>query len=459
MSVRWIAAAGAAATLVSLFVAAPAFAADPWTPQPPGAGWQHGQLVSELPACDDLSIPSYGGWDIRDFGSTAHTHNWAGYPRENHRPVALRLGEPCLRIASPASTDPVSNVLGIRYQTDVLPIGSSDLAGAGGSSPWQSAAFTLGTSTYTANGSTDPRPFWDTRLFCASSEWSRGGSGETIYVANTRALSQAYVQQPNTTGSLGTFSVFSTLGFNRTSAPTALTALNYSSTVCKYITRVDLTVCEHRWQDGLTDPVRTCKLATWWAGDFQLQQPYDDNSGPGTPFCALQPTWPGCAFIDPDIDPSSPDVCAGAIPFLWSGDWLDWSWVPAAFNHLGTLFAHYGRCMFVPLGGFDRTGAVSSAWTNSAAGEVASAASSAVESFQWENGCGVLGTGTGAMFGDVTIDTCTWSSWATPIRTVLGVGVLALGGWWIVGFVWRTAASVINRRVPDFADLRKGDES
>lgn len=446
-----------AGTLLALPTAAHA-AGTEWAPQPPGTGWLHGQLLTDLPLCSSLTEPpSSGGWDMRDFSSTAPSLSWLG-KRDITRANTIRLNEPCLASKPPTPTDNITQYLRIRYHAATLPIGSTDNGGAGGTAPWDSASYVFGTDTYTANGATEPRPTWDTRIFCGSAEWTRSGNGQTIYTANTRQLQGGYQQQPTDTVTNFTMGFSNNLGFNRVATPTALSAIQVQGQVCRYVSRIDLTVCEFNWVDGVTDPVRTCKLATWWAGDYQTQKPYENHNDPQAEFCKRYPTYPGCAFIDPDVDPGSPTLCDSAHPFLWSGNWLDFSWVPAAFNHLGTMFAFYGKCMFVPLGGWDRNGWVSSAWSSSVAGEVASAASDAIGAYQWGDSCGVIGSGTGTTWGIVNLNTCTWSAWAGPAKVVLSWGVLIAGGWFILHFVWATAMSVINRKIPTPFQLGRTDE-
>lgn len=404
----------------------------------------HGILLADLPLCTGLTPGATGGWDIRDFKSEAQGVAPYVY-KDTTRPTSLRLGELCVT-EKPMTTGVVSDYLRIRGQSSTLPIGSASLAGAGGVQPWQAASFTFGTDTYTSNGSTQPRPEWDTRLFCASAEWSRSGTAQTIYTANTRALSQGYQQDPAATVTDFSFNSFGNLGFQRVATPTALTALSVTASTCRYITRLDLTVCEFRFESALAEPVRECKLATWWADDFELQKPYENNTPPDVTFCQANPTWPGCAFIHPDIDGSSPAICNGQPPFLWSGNWLDFTWVPAAFLHLGTVFQHWSTCLFMPKEGFDKQRWIANNWESSSAGAMQGVFESLGAAVSIPSTCGVIITGV-PEYGIPTINTCSWNAWAGPIRLVLYWSIIGLSAIWVMQFVAGLVTGVLNKRM------------
>lgn len=400
-------------------------------PMPPGDGWQYGvELKTFFKPCGTVTTaPGTGGWSDR----TYHSESRVGSGGLWKRPVSLRLMEPCSTLDG-TTTQLVGVALQLRAMATGFSVASPNPGNC--SVDWCSAAVVAGEHA----GAGTPPGF--TGAVCSSQQWSKPGTNQTPYTLTNG--SSAFGQ--NTVAATGTVQTGNYGAWNGIGA-------TVSSNTCKYIVTLSVSICEldKGFIDLATTPTghRTCYGAQWNAQQAALEAPYTDaRQTPEELACQHYGAQADCAFIDPNIDGSTAVVCENPPPFLWSGDWLDFSWVPASLQHVGALFVHYGRCLFVPIGGFDEGAWISSAWEASAAGEVASAASSAALAYQWGESCGVIGSGSGSTFGNVVINTCAWSAWATPIRVILGWGILIAGGWFILQFVWSTAMSVINRKMP-----------
>lgn len=435
-----LAAVFAALVFATLAVPVAAHAAVPDTrPVPPPGAVQWGMPFSAFERCDftssfETTRPTIGGWSTR--GPRASNGRAGTAPTVPHptRPIATWLGEPCVQ-------DVADGARGSRW---IIPTYSQALSVSGANSSigctasfascWFSGQVTIA-SAPTAT---------DSYIRCASSEWS---TTQTAWFApaGTAAASVGNATIPE--GSL-LRQGHSFFNGNNSSAVTP------SLAQCPYVTSIFVTTCvyEEDVPEGGTYPneTRVCHGQTWTAERVFQQKVYTPDD-PMVELCRLSP---GASALCPSIlDGVPPDgtdydvVCAGA-PELTFGDW----------DALPQWIGHFAHCLFAPANGFDRKGLVSTAWSSSAAGEVAIAASDAVGAYNWSESCGVIGTGTGSTFGTVAIDTCSWSSWAGSIRTILSVGILALGGWYIVQFIWSSALSVVNRRIPTPFELGRTDE-
>lgn len=412
----------AVAVLTAALVAAPAaaFAAIPETrpASPPGDPvWAVALNNVTFPSCTTPTPPTRsisGGWSqkltglkTRDLAVT----RWTGSTVAPTQPVlngSAWLGEPCWG-ASGAGL----GRLNVPFVTRMLPYSST-------------------------SGYTTPRYAWGTQsaptetlvgteysATCQSGEWAQrsGAIVTTTYVGSSNPIvidNYAYTLG----GLVGS---------------------------CTWLREFTITVC------GFAPPsaapgflTQRCTKFTWNAEQAFRKSRYIDPDDPRIALCALEPSNSECMFIDPDSTVSDPldfaEVCSGApVP-----TWGDFAW-------LGDLIGHYTRCLWVPLGGFNRLDEIGTGWESGGAATLGAALSDSVSAYDWTGTCGSLGS-VPIVGKYLTLDTCTWT-WANPVRDILGVGVLALGGFFILRSGAGMVVGVINRKATNPVPDGDGDAS
>lgn len=111
-------------------------------------------------------------------------------------------------------------------------------------------------------------------------------------------------------------------------------------------------------------------------------------------------------------------------------------------------FTWHMACLFVPLAGFDADAQVATAWAASPNAEIGDQLVGLSDSFAYAPGCGVLAATPGSSpLPGFALDTCTWT-WASPVKVVLGIGVLLLGFWAFIAYCVRAVSGVIRKDVP-----------
>lgn len=154
---------------------------------------------------------------------------------------------------------------------------------------------------------------------------------------------------------------------------------------------------------------------------------------------------PECVYVDPPDELTFEQACANAP----ATDILNWSW-------LGPWVAHYARCMFVPPQGWDHNSSIQSAWDDGTPGQVTGAVLTIVDTFNFNESCGMLmGTGTAAeILPNLNIDTCSWT-WGYPLKPWVAAAIIAAGGWWVIRFYLRSIVGVVNRKTVTPLDSEK----
>jgi len=208
----------------------------------------------------------------------------------------------------------------------------------------------------------------------------------------------------------------------------------FGTTQCPYVAAIDLTVVTY----SVIGAERTILFR--WNATREYVDPYvyGDNSTALEDRCLL----PGnAAQLDclpyQDVDPLNFEVvCSGApVP-----QWLNFDWLPQ-------WTGHYARCLFFPLGGWDSSGLFRDGLEASTFAGIYTAIDSAISSFNAAPSCGVVG-GSSQVLGGFELNTCSWSSWASPVREALYWGIAAFTSIFAIRYAYTALAGLVNRRLP-----------
>lgn len=410
----------------SIGVAAPAQALTPPTTRsapPVGTGYLWGAPLASLARTspDNCAVISnVGGWSKRVFYSAGTRF---GTPTDVVVPGTFYLGEPCY---NPLATGIGALSLGIRrytmnFLTPPIPRAPNVEGGSFSGNPYGTVSS-------------------DIYLMCQSSEWAtsatRVNSNGTSSIEHNQALPTGGIKDvPGTASSNAGHQIWGN-----------------ASTSCPYLRSATIKLCV--WA-GAGNTGMACRSETWSAERWYANTKYGTKQGEsGDPYidqCRINPSHPDCIYIDPpkgSIDGTDyAAVCAGMASFTAPG-WANFSdWVPSIVAWWNMAIGHYARCLFVPWNGWDRDGAVASAWESQVIGEILSPIGSLTAAFNVGATCGTLVPSTAAVPG-LVVNTCEWY-WAPPVRTVLGYGVLIGGGIWLIRLTISTILGTINKKTPD----------
>lgn len=213
---------------------------------------------------------------------------------------------------------------------------------------------------------------------------------------------------------------------------------------CDYVERIENWVCG--WPPPLK--VFSCELHEWSGDRWRDNHEYSPLSpedllceSPGGSVVGFDPDCIDILF-PPYVDPTDFGAVCGDAPTWAPPGWDVPQYVPSLIGFLGEWFAHYGRCLFVPEGGFDRHGLVAEAWEFTAGGEAAEVFDHIVAAMEVSGYCGVIAEGD-IQGADFIIDTCAWS-WAVPLRDFLFWAILLFGGFSILMFIVRVVLAVVG---------------
>lgn len=396
-----------------LATAVPANALPTFTrpPQPGVAGVVWGVPIATFPACAASQTveqyPTNGGWTgTRSVVSTSQFSPGSSYVRS----VSKGIGEPCFD-----STASGINRLKMPHYTFALayaptpPVATAD-AGFG----------------VRAGVSVVPR------VWCGTAEWSQPSSSPITGTGGN------YGGDPAQTANF------------RYAAP-----LNYFNTgTCNYIQKIELPACVPSPLGGAT-----CTMMTWEA-DRAFRNAYYSDDDPYVAICEANPNHSDCVFILPndDIDGSDFDVVCANPPLFEVPDWDGFNrWVPYVVDWWNAAIGHYGRCLFVPVNGWDRDGAVYESWVRIGLSAANESIQDALFGWSFYESCGVVFSAP-IMGHPFAVNTCDIpANVATPIKGVISivVGMASLIGY--ILFIANIVNGIANRKIAS-PDLSDGDK-
>lgn len=173
----------------------------------------------------------------------------------------------------------------------------------------------------------------------------------------------------------------------------------------------------------------------WTKGDV----PYT-NKGAEEALCNSEnaSVLPDCLWYQGTADGTDfSTVCRNAPPLLWN----DWS-------TLGDWVGHYGRCLFVPVNGFDQANELGSAWTDSSGGTMTGALDALWDSWYIPESCGQLFNLSTTAIPGVNLNSCNWAAEWAPAHLMLSILVRVLSGVALIVFLVKTIIGVINKKTP-----------
>lgn len=372
----------------TLFLASPAVAAPmgnpPSTrPASPGTAYVWGASWSELGSVNVCSNPT-GGWSQSNVVTAP-----LDLTQPNISPRTIRLCEP---FWVPGNSRPSwgSSLTGFAVQ----------------GSP------TLNTTAWFVGGnSASPIVFT-----CNTSPW--GQASAVVERAGVTVFTTGGSTSANATNS-GAEGVYGTVS---SGSRVTITQAN-----CPYIVSIAIAVCDNN--TVLTSCRGGQRTVTWSAERWFQRNQYTDTS-PIQNICSVSPNAAitlicGTAAGGVALDGSNIHVACPSPPIATWGDFTGW---------LPEWIGYYAQCLTDPLNGFDRTGQAKSAWDQSAFGTIVNGFNEMTDILNIPSQCGVLGgipfLGGSAM---LEVDTCTWADtgFVTPLRTVIGTGIIILGAFWL----------------------------
>lgn len=390
--------------------AAPPPTRDP-SPALPGYAW--GAPWDSIPVCaPSTSVPDRGGWSGRrviSFGSGNGVDNSYASPVQA---TVFTLDEPC-RLTSGQTGN---NRVRVGYEAQTLPSPAQPYVPGG--SMHTRDTWTYGSSTLQA------------QLVCASASWS------------TAAQRTTYLR-PTASGAVGNFpGIDSTASVDRrTSDPEgSFVGAGWQGSSCPFLVSIRYNVCHYPAPSSALQ----CDSFVWAANEWFLNRSYDSTPA-DVLLCRNGAVSSECAYLDPPEDLTWDTVCGVGAP-SWSlptpGDPLAWveyfftDLFPYIAQFVSELISHYGRCMFVPPAGFDRHGTIPAAWGSSGFVNATAVIGDAVSAFTMTETCGTILDASGSQYlPELTLDTCTWASWASPVKTFITWSGWLLFSWWAVQFV------------------------
>lgn len=269
------------------------------------------------------------------------------------------------------------------------------------------------------------------RVTCSNTQWSLPGQQ---YYRNPTSVPNSATQFPPDTGGW-------------TSTPTNAAIQGVTASNCPYIVAIRAPLVADVERNSLVTlrvENMTIDLRVWNADAYASQSnPYPDRSEAEAMCSKLSEAekqyWPTCepyvVTPEPEVDYADFDtVCAGAPAFAWG----DFSWLPA-------LIGHYAACLWQPQGGFDPEGLIAAQFEESGYKTIATTVDNAVAAFSTTGGCGPLPAVpiAGQVFA---FDTCTMS-WANPFRDILGIGIAAGTGFYVLGVVVDVLVSLHQKKL------------
>lgn len=295
-----------------------------------------------------------------------------------------------------------------------------------------------------ANGivgaSAAPGPVNQVILQCAASQWSMVADQHSVSSVSSVKVTPGPTSHEIVGGGLLTFS---------NSAAT-------SAGNCPFLVSMTYWV-DIRTTQSPNDPYQAADHVltkmTWTARPAGNEQIYKKYS-PAAVACngsGVDPTLtPDCQNVVVNVNVAK--LCDNPPQPAWSDD----NAVNAAtffikeWNNVGPTTQFYAKCLFYPAGGFDRFGDVSTAWGIGPFGKTLGYINGTVSSLTITGGsCGpITPSGTGA-WRTFSIDTCAWPVVAThPMKTLIGIGLVLLTGWFLLAQVISITLGVINKKIP-----------
>lgn len=212
-------------------------------------------------------------------------------------------------------------------------------------------------------------------------------------------------------------------------------------TTCPYLREIKFSVCI--WVDY---GAMACTQTTWAHSIWERHPEYNDPT-PEEDACA------GEVFNDilcapilypPYVDPATWDACSDQ-PAWGEKDYGTGNVVSDGLLFMGDTALYYVECLFVPKGGWDNQGAISTAWDESIAGDIVAMVGQFGTAFSVAGSCGVIWDAS-TVLGGVVVDTCSWG-WAAGTRLMLGLGIIIGFGVWAIRFYLRSVTGLVNRKV------------
>ncbi len=403
-------------------------AADGYPPPPVGGGYTLGIPYADISECSEFSVRDRGGWNKDWFQSDSTRYSTTtSVGLRSERPVGVAIGEPC--------TGANDKGLWVGSKAFGYAVGNPTDGGLNTQPRWQSAVVQFDNAN-----SGGPDFGSDVLIRCQASLWSKTSTQVIGNRMNWGSLNNSKdggaVYSPGARFLEGT-------GSN----------IKWSATACPYLVSITFTL--HTYAVPTTDVSpnvpRDDWTITWSAQRYADGTPYSAAGNPERALCWGIPTAEkprSCLDLlpDPSFDGTDPALVCGDAPEMTWGD----------FGWLAESIGYYAGCLFNPANGWDPHGSIPRAWDSSAGGQLAGAITTASASFSFSDGCGVL---TVLEFGSFTqsLDSCTWSSWAPPIKGFISVAILLAVSFWAVGFIVDNVTSVITKTRMD-NPIKGGDD-
>jgi len=381
---------------------------------PPTTAHVYGIPLTDLATgidCYGLNT-GYGGWNKRTLVAVNENDTVADtYTSEAHNRSVFRISEPCYYPAGATANN--TSRLKIGWNFTFAAYTGMRQAGVlvGG------AASGFGYAT------------------CATTQWSLAGTHVT------RAATSSGWESANPTSNPNGYQ------FEQ------MANQPFTAGSCAYLVKLNYSVC-HVLPDAVPNPTKVCEIWEWTAERWWQDTEYTGNDGRGFEtevLCnsgeILQAQI--CVDVDPNglVDGTDFDVaCEGApVP-----EWLSFDWLPATI-------AHYGRCMWEPLNGWDPGDKIGSAVEDSSVGDLVEEVEALPAGWSISESCGVIGGGDIPYIGTLAVNTCDWS-WAGTVKTLLGWALVIGFAWWAIGYVGSLYSGIVGLRSPLFSESKNEDD-
>lgn len=275
-------------------------------------------------------------------------------------------------------------------------LGTALYAGADGAKGW----FSMGTSTAL-----------QAKYVCQSSEWA------TARTTRTTVGSYSGAVVPD--GQLS--SIIAGPGVT----------IGTGGATCPYLVSIEMILTQHMLDTPTGNGSSKLTVLKWYAEDFYLAKKYVDQTTTellckGTGADQFRECF-GIVNTDPSLYCSNPPIMQDA---------LDFPYIPNAIQF-------YADCLFNPRGGWDRNKEITPAVNASMIGNFNTSLTSIANAFKFNTVCGTIVNGTGKIV-PLTINTCTWTTWAAPIKVAIGAFLIVGFSLWAATFIARLITAVAS---------------
>lgn len=380
-------------------------------PAPPASNYKYGVPAAQLQygagagACcgwvQNYAFPADGGWSFGGGANmTVSTGNTGTTVSSLNTPVAVILGEPIVPTGAAASS--LAGTLQVPFRYEVL---TDPRTGASASS--------------FAMNVTPPNSYF----LCQDTEW---------------ALPSAQRKSNQSSGASPSPGINSR-ATNLLGGPVVAIGGAIANR-CPFVAGIVINFRTYQGATGSTPGAAVDSSVIWTADNWYRATNYYAPVDPQQQICRVGGVAVSdqCPFIlgsAGGIDGTDPAQVCGNAP---TPAWLNFDW-------LNKWVFYMGQCMFRPANGFDRGSWITTAWTTGAGGSIQTSLNTVSHAFDIAESCGLLIGGSSSLPG-FTVDTCSWSAWS-PVKVVIGVGISAAFGLWLIQFLLGLVFDVLNRKI------------